>query len=198
MLRGRQKGIRPVAAGANGALIRSCRAQSEFKIESTMPPRTTKAQLMWTVAVTIIATLIVVVIVINSHTPEKKVQHQVRHLYAVVDPQFEREMGALLGPAILADKTITALQNGDETFPAMLKAIRAAQSTINFETYIYWLGRTGEEFAQARIERARVGVKVHLMLDWLGSEKMAPQLLTQMKDAGVEIERYHALHWYSL
>jgi cardiolipin synthase len=198
MLRGRQKGIRPVAAGANGALIRSCRAQSEFKIESTMPPRTTKAQLMWTVAVTIIATLIVVVIVINSHTPEKKVQHQVRHLYAVVDPQFEREMGALLGPAILADKTITALQNGDETFPAMLKAIRAAESTINFETYIYWLGRTGEEFAQARIERARVGVKVHLMLDWLGSEKMAPQLLTQMKDAGVEIERYHALHWYSL
>ncbi len=36
------------------------------------------------------------------------------------------------------------------------------------------------------------------MLDWLGSEKMAPQLLGQMREAGVEIERYHALHWYSL
>jgi cardiolipin synthase len=36
------------------------------------------------------------------------------------------------------------------------------------------------------------------MLDWLGSEKMTPRLLTEMKDAGVEIERYHALHWYSL
>jgi cardiolipin synthase A/B len=163
-----------------------------------MPARTTKAQLIWTVAATIIATLVVVVLVINFHTPEKKVQHQVRHLYAVADPQFEREMGTLLGPAILADNKITALQNGDEIFPAMLKAIRAAQSTINFETYIYWSGRTGEEFAQALIERARAGVKVHLMLDWLGSEKMTPQLLTQMKDAGVEIERYHALHWYSL
>jgi cardiolipin synthase A/B len=163
-----------------------------------MPARTTKAQLIWTVAATIIATLVVVVLVINFHTPEKKVQHQVRHLYAVFDPQFEREMGTLLGPAILADNKITALQNGDEIFPAMLKAIRAAQSTINFETYIYWSGRTGEEFAQALIERARAGVKVHLMLDWLGSEKMTPQLLTQMKDAGVEIERYHALHWYSL
>jgi cardiolipin synthase A/B len=163
-----------------------------------MAPRTTKTQLMWTVAATIIATLVVVVLVINFHTPEKKVQHQVRHLYAVVDPQFEREMGTLLGPAILADNTITALQNGDEIFPAMLKAIRAAQFTINFETYIYWSGRTGEEFAQALIERARAGVKVHLMLDWLGSEKMTPQLLTQMKDAGIEIERYHALHWYSL
>jgi cardiolipin synthase A/B len=163
-----------------------------------MPPRTTKVQLMWTVAITIIATLVVVVLVINFHTPEKKIQHQVRHLYKVVDPQFEREMGTLLGPAILPDNKITALQNGDEIFPAMLKAIRAAQFTIDFETYIYWSGRTGEEFAQALIERSRAGVKVHLMLDWLGSEKMAPQLLTQMKDASVEVERYHALHWYSL
>jgi cardiolipin synthase A/B len=139
-----------------------------------MLPRTTKTKLMWTVAVTIIATLVVVVLVINFHTPEKKVQHQVRHLYAVVDPQFQREMGTLLGPAILPDNKITALQNGDEIFPAMLRAIRAAQFTINFETYIYWSGRTGEEFAQALVERARAGVKVHLMLDWLGSEKMAP------------------------
>jgi cardiolipin synthase len=54
------------------------------------------------------------------------------------------------------------------------------------------------EFAQALMERVRAGVKVHLMLDWLGSEKMTPQLLAQMSGAGVEIERYHALHWYSL
>jgi cardiolipin synthase len=39
---------------------------------------------------------------------------------------------------------------------------------------------------------------VHLMLDWLGSEKITPQLLKAMRDAGVEIERYHSLHWYSL
>jgi cardiolipin synthase A/B len=163
-----------------------------------MPARTTKAKIMWTIAATIVATLVVVVLVINFHTPEKTIQHQVRHIYGVVDRQFEREMGTLLGPAILADNKITALQNGDEIFPAMLKSIRAAQYTINFETYIYWSGRTGEEFAQALTERARAGVKVHLMLDWLGSEKMTPQLLTLMKDAGVEVERYHALHWYSL
>jgi cardiolipin synthase A/B len=153
---------------------------------------------MWTVAATILSTLIVVVLVINVRTPEKKIQHQVRHVYGIGDPQFEREMGTLLGPAILADNQITALQNGNSIFPAMLKAIRAAQFTINFETYIYWSGRTGEEFAQALIERARAGVKVHVMLDWLGSEKMAFQLLTQMKNAGVEVERYHALHWFSL
>jgi cardiolipin synthase len=107
-------------------------------------------------------------------------------------------MGTLLGPAILPGNQVTALQNGDQIFPAMLKAIRAAQYTINFETYIYWSGRTGEEFAEALIERVRADVKIHLMLDWLGSQKMAPQLVERMQDAGVEIERYHALHWYSL
>jgi cardiolipin synthase A/B len=149
-------------------------------------------------AMSVAATLIVATVVINFRTPEKRLQHQVRHLYGVADPQFEREMGTLLGPAIVQGNKIAALQNGDEIFPAMLAAIRAAKSTINFETYIYWSGRTGEEFARALGERARAGVKVHLMLDWLGSEKMSSQLLGDMRDAGVEIQRYHALHWYSL
>jgi cardiolipin synthase len=156
------------------------------------------AHLIWIIAAAVVTTLIAVALLINFHTPEKKVQHQVHHLYGVLDPQFEREMGTLLGPAILPGNQVTALQNGDQIFPAMLKAIRAAQYTINFETYIYWSGRTGEEFAEALIERVRADVKIHLMLDWLGSKKMSPQLVKRMQDAGVQIERYHALHWYSL
>jgi cardiolipin synthase A/B len=153
---------------------------------------------MWTILATIALTLVVAVIIVNFHTPEKKIQHQVRHLYGVADPQFEREMGTLLGPAILSGNQITALQNGDEIFPAMLDAIRAAKYTIDFETYIYWSGQIGEQFAEALSERARAGVQVHLMLDWLGSEKMSPQLVSRMSAAGVEIERYHAIQWYSL
>ena len=160
--------------------------------------RRSKAALFWAIGATIAITLAVVVVVINFHTPEKRIEHQVKHLYNVRDAQFEREMGTLLGPAILSGNQITALQNGDEIFPAMLKAIREAKTTIDFETYIYWAGQTGAQFALALVERSRAGVKVHLMLDWLGSEKMAPQLLSQMLDAGVEIERYHAPHWYSL
>ena len=163
-----------------------------------MPARRSNAALMWTIAATFAVTIVIVVLLINFHTPEKKIQHQLGHLYGIADPQFEREMGTLLGPAILPGNQIAALQNGDEIFPAMLNAIRAARYTIDFETYIYWSGKTGEQFAQALIERAQAGIKVHLMLDWLGSEKMAPRLLDEMSRAGVEIERYHALHWYSL
>jgi len=153
---------------------------------------------IWIVAATVLGTLFVVVVAMNFHTPEKKIQHKVKHLYGIADPQFKREMGALLGPAIVAGNRITALQNGDEIFPAMLEAIRRAQRTITFETYIYWSGTVGEQFADALIERARAGIKTHVMLDWLGSKKMESQLLGKMRDSDIEVERYHALRWYSL
>jgi cardiolipin synthase len=39
---------------------------------------------------------------------------------------------------------------------------------------------------------------VHVLVDWAGSAKMDDQLLQLMKDAGVEILKYHPLHWYHL
>jgi cardiolipin synthase len=153
---------------------------------------------MWTIAVTLFITLVVVILALNFHTPEKKIKHQVEHYYNVADPQFRREMGALLGPAIVPGNDIRALQNGDEIFPAMLAAIALAQRSITFETYIYWSGATGEQFASALIERARAGVKVHVMLDWLGSAKIQGTLIERMTQAGVEVVRYHTLRWYSV
>ena len=143
-------------------------------------------------------TLVIVFFAANLRTPEAKVEHRIEHLYGIRDPLFQREMSALLGPTIVSGNEIQALQNGDEIFPAMLAAIREAKSTIDFETYIYWSGNTGAEFAEALIERAKAGVKVHLMLDWVGSVKMDAALLSSMRHAGIEVERYHAVHWYSL
>jgi cardiolipin synthase A/B len=147
---------------------------------------------------TAVITLLIVFLVSNLQTPEAKVDHRVEHLYGIRDPLFKREMSALLGPTIVGGNRIQPLQNGDEIFPAMLDAIENAKHSINFETYIYWSGRTGTEFARALAERARAGVKVHLMLDWLGSVKMDQSLLAEMKAGGVEVERYHAVRWYSL
>jgi cardiolipin synthase len=107
-------------------------------------------------------------------------------------------MGVLLGPALVDGNRAETLLNGDEIFPAMLKAIRGAKKTITFETYIYWSGAIGKEFADALSERARAGVKVHILLDWLGSQKMEAALLDEMKTSGVEIEKYHPIRWYTL
>jgi cardiolipin synthase len=153
---------------------------------------------MGTIIITVLITLIVVFFAANLRRPEREPHHRVKHHYGILDPQLKREMGTLLGPAILSGNRAFALQNGDEIFPAMLEAIGSAKRSITFETYIYWSGKIGEQFAEALIERAQAGVKVHVMLDWLGCSKMSQQLLARMVAAGVEVEKYHALHWYSL
>ena len=129
---------------------------------------------------------------------ERSLKYTVDHRYAATDPQFIREMSVLLGPTVLQGNSVTALNNGEEIFPSMLQAIRSARKTISFETYIYWSGEIGNDFADALAERAKAGVAVHMLVDWVGSAKMDDALLQKMKDAGVEIVRYRPLKWYNL
>jgi cardiolipin synthase A/B len=129
---------------------------------------------------------------------EKQIRRQIEHRYSVADPQFLRTMGALLGPPLVGGNRAETLINGDRIFPSMLAAIRSARRTITFETYIYWSGKVGKDFADALSERARAGVRVHILIDWVGSQKMEQALLEQMRAAGVEIHKYHPLRWYSL
>ena len=154
--------------------------------------------MIWTLLATVGITVFAVVLAMNFATPEKKLERKIEHRYSVHDPQFRREMGVLLGPGIVHGNHVHDLENGDEIFPAMLEAIRSAKHNIDFETYIYWSGRSGREFADALEERARAGVKVSMLVDWMGSLKMDASLLDEMKQAGIDIQEYRPLKWYNL
>jgi cardiolipin synthase len=150
------------------------------------------------VLLTAAATVIVIVLGMNFAVPEKQLERHVAHRYGAGDPQFRREMSVMMGPAIVAGNRVTDLQNGVEIFPAMLAAVRAARSTISFETYIYWSGEIGQQMAEALAERAGAGVTVSVIIDWAGSVKMDASLLDLMQNAGVRVERYRPLRWYHL
>jgi cardiolipin synthase len=137
-------------------------------------------------------------IAINLTSGEKRIQHSVERLYSVEHPQFIHVMGVLLGPPVLGGNRYQVLLNGDQIFPSMLAAIRAARQTINFETYIYWSEAIGKEFADALTERARAGVKVNVLLDWVGSAKMDTALIDEMKAAGIQVLKFHPPHWSHL
>jgi len=154
--------------------------------------------MLTTALVTFLITLAGVLLFTNFFAGEKKIEQQVERLYGTSDPQFVRSMGVLLGEPFREGNRFTTLENGDEIFPAMLAAIRAAKKTITFETYIYWSGDIGQAFADALAERAHDGVRVHVLLDWLGSSKMDQKLLEEMKQAGIEIRRYHEPRWWNL
>jgi cardiolipin synthase len=143
-------------------------------------------------------TLLLVLVVRNLATGEKHIERRLERLYTVRDPQFLRSMSVLLGPPILEGNHVETLVNGDAIFPAMLEAIRGAKRTITFETFIYWSGTIGKEFVEALSERARAGVKTHVMLDYVGSMKMDLDSIDTMQKAGVEVERYHKPVWWHL
>ncbi len=149
------------------------------------------------VIIAVVVTLLLTILIQNLLSGEKQIRFELSHRFAVNDPQFPRSMNHLLGPGLMEGNRITALHNGDEIFPAMLEAIRGARITITFETYIYWSGDTGKEFSEAFCDRARNGVKVHVLLDWVGT-KIEEKYLNDLKAAGVEVERYHPLHWNTL
>ncbi|NMM06478.1 MAG: cardiolipin synthase B [Polaromonas sp.] len=152
---------------------------------------------MLTMAVTFLVTLAAVLIAVNFSSGEKKVERELPRLYSTQDPQFLRAMGALLGPGIVGGNLVQELLNGDQIFPPMLAAIRGAQRSITFETYIYWSGDIGREFSSALAERARAGVKVHVLLDWVGSAKIDESFMQEMRAAGVAIRKFHEPSWYN-
>ena len=143
-------------------------------------------------------TLAAVVVGLNFTNREKRVAQRIARLYSAGDPDFLRAMGVLLGPAILEGNRFEVLLNGERIFPAMLAAIRQAQKSITFESFVYGSGDIGRSFVDALAERARAGVKVHVLLDWVGSNGMDPAQLARMEQAGIEVRRFHAPRWYNL
>jgi cardiolipin synthase len=157
-----------------------------------------KTKVLVAVSIAVMATLLLTLLFLNLRAGEKQIRYELTHRFAVSDPQFVRSMNHLLGPGVLAGNRIKALQNGDEIFPAMLDAIRGARETITFETYIYWSGDIGRKFSEALAERAKAGVKVHVLLDAVGTGKLDQQALDEMRAAGVEVEKYHPVSWHTV
>jgi cardiolipin synthase len=141
--------------------------------------------------ITCVATVVAGLLTLNFMPSEKQIDTQLTRQYDTDDPQFRRSLGVLLGPPLVEGNKVEVLLNGDQIFPAMLKAIREAKQTITFETYIYWSGSIGQEFTEALAERARAGVKVHVLLDWIGSMKIDEASMDRMRRAGVQLHRYH-------
>jgi cardiolipin synthase len=150
--------------------------------------------IVWTFVLTVAATLLVV----NLGGSEKKLDEQIRRDYSLHDAQYQRVLGVMLGPPIAGGNRFEALYNGDRIFPPMLEAIRGAKESITFETYIYWSGDIGRAFADALSERARAGVPVHVLLDWVGSAKVDDDFIKEMESAGVQIRRFHKPSWYDI
>ncbi|MGY6694873.1 MAG: phospholipase D-like domain-containing protein [Roseinatronobacter sp.] len=170
------------------------RDQAHFVIERLRPY---KRHIILCLCATAL-TLAGVIAALNLVPDRRELRAPVSPLMTVSSPEFQRSVAGLFGSDLRGGHSIDILQNGDEIFPAMLAAIGAAQASINFETYIYWSGQIARQFAQALIERAEAGVEVRVLLDWVGSVSMEPELIDRMEAAGIHVKRFRPVRWYTL
>ena len=123
----------------------------------------------------------------------KQPRQEIAPLYSARSPEFQQAAGSLLGPNFVSGNSITTLVNGNQIFPAMLGAIRSAKRSISLETYVFEDGEIARQFTEALAERAQAGVKVNAILDAQGTQKMGRQNLERLRNAGVEVVKYHSV-----
>jgi cardiolipin synthase len=107
--------------------------------------------------------------------------------------RWRSTLEGVLGIPFTAGNHIDVLRNGDQIFPAMLEAIAEAKERVDFLTFVYWKGSIAQRFAQALADKARTGVQVNVLLDSIGANKMADELITMMQDAGVDVQWFRPL-----
>jgi cardiolipin synthase A/B len=109
-------------------------------------------------------------------------------LRIMAEQAFSRAAGAPLIPG----NAVRVLKDADENYPAWLDAIRSAQRSILFEHYIVADDEVGREFVAALAERARAGVRVRVIYDWLGNFGVAgASLWTPLLRAGGEVRCFN-------
>jgi cardiolipin synthase len=109
-----------------------------------------------------------------------------------LDRAFLRTTGARL----VRGNAVTILRDARENYPAWLSAINGARDKIYFESYIVANDRIGRTFADALAERARAGVRVRVVHDWLGTHGADP-LWKRVADAGAEVRVFNPFDWTS-
>jgi cardiolipin synthase len=112
----------------------------------------------------------------------------------LADQAFARAAGAPL----VGGNSVRVLRNAEENYPAWLEAIKGARRAIHFESYIIHEDETGREFAEALSAKAREGVRVRLIYDWMGALGAASRRMWNgMRAAGVEVRCFNPPHFDS-
>ncbi len=124
--------------------------------------------------------------------------HLVLPALEIGDPTFATTVAAYTEAAILGGNRIDILLNGDEIFPAKIRAIKSATKTINYAQYVFEKGEPADNVANALAERCRAGVKVNVLLDAVGALAMPAEHRELLKEAGCQVETFRPLHPFAI
>src|SRR5437016_1905383 len=114
--------------------------------------------------------------------------NKISTLGGLADQALARTAGARL----IEGNRVRLLKDSTENYPAWLEAIESAKKWIHFETYIIHQDEVGQRFADALSAKARQGVSVRLIYDWVGSLANAwPWFWLRLSHSGVDVRCFN-------
>src|SRR5581483_10181787 len=124
----------------------------------------------------------------NNVGPSQRKREERSHIRILADQAFARAAGAPLVPG----NSVRLLRDARENYPAWIEAIRSAERTVHFESYIIHEDEQGRQFAELLAAKAREGVRVRLIYDWMGALRTTSgRFWRQLRASGVEVRCFN-------
>ena len=104
---------------------------------------------------------------------------------------LEKAIDRAAGTRPIPGNDVQLLIDGPDAYAGMFDIIATAKHRIHFENYIFRSDKIGWQFAEALAGRAKDGVKVRVLYDWLGSIATRRKMFRHLTGAGVEVRRFN-------
>jgi cardiolipin synthase A/B len=106
-------------------------------------------------------------------------------------------LSGVTGSSVYCHNRGTIHQNG-AIFEAMAADIGAARGTVHLESFVWTKGTLERRFTDLLCERARAGVAVRVLLDFVGGSRASLEQVKRMDAAGVDLRFYARPRWWNL
>ena len=104
----------------------------------------------------------------------------------------EQVFSRTAGAPIIPGNKVQLLKDAAENYPAWIESMKAAEKWIHFESYIMHEDDFGREFGELLADKAREGIRVRVIYDWLGGlGKTSRRFWQRLRDAGVDVRCFN-------
>jgi len=105
-------------------------------------------------------------------------------------PPVLRAFDRAAGSHAIHGNQISLLVDGPATYAAMHEEIASATRRVHLENYIIHDDSAGRAFATHLAAKAREGVRVRVLFDWIGSWGTSHKFWRELRSAGVEVRSF--------
>lgn len=177
-------------------------------LHSLMHTRSTQGAIAWIICLLTIPIITVpLYLVFGIRNMERHTKREMRDcgaeaLQSAMEPHLEdggvisRTLRKCCGSPLCGGNAVELLRDGNDTYPELERAIRAAKSFVLVEFYIIRNDKVGEKLRDVLVERAKAGLDVYVIYDEIGSMKLARGYLGSLRAAGVHVAPFNGKRFW--